>query len=70
MKYLTVPALGTGTQDDPYVADLPDNVSSVGQYNEETNTFDVIVTGDIVLEEDQLDVQSISLRLEGFTISR
>lgn len=70
MKYLTVAALGTGTQDDSYTPDLPHDISFVGQYNQETNTFNVLIIGNIALEENPLDAHAISLRLEGFTISR
>lgn len=43
-KQYEVPALGSGTQDDPFRPDLPDGSSFVGQYDTETNTYLVIVS--------------------------
>ena len=43
MKYLTVPAIGTGTDDDPIRPDLPAGVSFVGQHDPKTNTYLVAV---------------------------
>ena len=43
MKYLTVPAIGTGTDDDPIRPDLPAFVSFVGQHDPKTGTYLVAV---------------------------
>ena len=43
MKYLTVPALGSGTDDDPIRPDLPAGVSFVGQHDPKTDTYLVAV---------------------------
>lgn len=43
MKYLTVPAIGTGTDDDPIRPDLPAGVSFVGQHDPKTSTYLVAV---------------------------
>ena len=43
MKLLTVPAIGTGTDDDPIRPDLPSGTSYVGQHDPKTNTYIVAV---------------------------
>jgi len=43
MKLLTVPALGTGTEDDPIRPDLPAGTSYVGQHDAKTGTYLVAV---------------------------
>ncbi len=43
MKYLTVPAVGTGTDDDPIRPALPSGVSFVGQHDPKTGTYLVAV---------------------------
>lgn len=43
MKYLTVPAIGTGTEADPIRTDLPAGTSYVGQHDPKTNTYLVAV---------------------------
>lgn len=43
MKYLTVPAIGIGTDDDTIRPDLPDSVSFVGKDDPKTNSFLVAV---------------------------
>ena len=43
MKYLTVPAIGTGADDDPIRPDLPAGVSFVGQHDPKTGTYLVAV---------------------------
>lgn len=43
MKLLTVPAIGTGTDDDPIRPDLPAGTSFVGQHDAKTNTYLVAV---------------------------
>ena len=43
MKYLTVPAIGSGTDDAPIRPDLPDGVSFVGQHDPKTDTYLVAV---------------------------
>lgn len=39
MKLLTVPAIGTGTDDDPIRPDLPAGTSFVGHHDPKTNTY-------------------------------
>lgn len=43
MRYLTVPALGVGSDADPIRPDLPDGTSWVGQHDPATNTYLVAV---------------------------
>ena len=43
MKYLTVPAIGTGADDDPIRPDLPAGVSFVGQHDPKTGAYLVAV---------------------------
>ena len=43
MKYLTVPAIGAGTDDDPIRPDLPAGTSFVGQHDAKTGTYLVAV---------------------------
>lgn len=43
MKYLTVPAFGSGTEDDPIRPDLPEGTSFVGQHDPESGTYFVAV---------------------------
>lgn len=43
MKLLTVPAVGTGTEDDPIRPDLPAGVSFVGHHDARTGTYLVAV---------------------------
>lgn len=43
MKYLTVPAVGSGTEDDPIRPDLPEGTSFVGQHDPESGTYFVAV---------------------------
>lgn len=46
MKYLTVPALGTGTEADPYRPDLPGGTPFVGAYDAASGTYLVAVPDD------------------------
>ena len=43
VKYLTVTAIGTGTDADPIRPDLPAGTSFVGQHDAKTNTYLVAV---------------------------
>ena len=43
MKLLTVPALGTGTDDDPIRPDLPAGTSFVGHHDPKSGTYLVAV---------------------------
>ena len=43
MNYMTVPRIGSGTQDDPYRPDIPEDISFVGQDDPESGTYLVAV---------------------------
>lgn len=43
MKYLTAPAIGSGTDADPIRPDLPDGTSFVGQHGPKSGTYIVAV---------------------------